>query len=168
MSEKIWQRYSVAQGVLIHNNHLLLVANDYGNGNVLWSLPGGRLEPGEAHLETVVREFKEETGLEVVAQEFLYTVDALSHQANCHFITMAFRVSLADPEVEPVPVWETDVSVIEVRFVTFAEAAKLIQRPSLGEALMNYLYFGVEKMPRRYWHYPEYLSENWTPVSFPP
>jgi 8-oxo-dGTP diphosphatase len=44
---------------------LLLVrrANDPGRG--LWSLPGGRVEPGETDQQAVVREVAEETGLVV-------------------------------------------------------------------------------------------------------
>ena len=45
---------------------LLLVqrANEPGQG--LWSVPGGRVEPGETAPEAVVREVAEETGLAVV------------------------------------------------------------------------------------------------------
>ncbi|GAA1035360.1 MULTISPECIES: NUDIX hydrolase [Amycolatopsis] len=44
---------------------LLLIrrANDPGKGQ--WSLPGGRVEPGETDHEAVVRELREETGLDV-------------------------------------------------------------------------------------------------------
>src|SRR3954452_19239223 len=44
---------------------LLLIrrANDPGRG--LWSLPGGRVEPGETDEQAVVREVAEETGLTV-------------------------------------------------------------------------------------------------------
>ncbi|HET6706834.1 NUDIX hydrolase [Amycolatopsis sp.] len=45
---------------------LLLIrrANDPGSGQ--WSLPGGRVEPGETDKEAVVREVFEETGLDVI------------------------------------------------------------------------------------------------------
>ena len=44
---------------------LLLVqrANEPGRG--LWSVPGGRVEPGEDDAAALVREMREETGLEV-------------------------------------------------------------------------------------------------------
>jgi ADP-ribose pyrophosphatase YjhB (NUDIX family) len=42
---------------------LVLRANDPGRG--LWSVPGGRVEPGEDDATAVVREVAEETGLRV-------------------------------------------------------------------------------------------------------
>ena len=48
------------------DGRLLLIrrANEPGRG--LWSIPGGRVEPGETDAEAVVREMVEETGLTVV------------------------------------------------------------------------------------------------------
>jgi 8-oxo-dGTP diphosphatase len=54
-------------GAVVHDaaGRLLLVrrANDPGRGQ--WSLPGGRVEPGESDASAVARELREETGLEV-------------------------------------------------------------------------------------------------------
>lgn len=41
----------------------------------LWSIPGGRIEPGERDDEAVVREVHEETGLEVTCGPLLGAVD---------------------------------------------------------------------------------------------
>jgi 8-oxo-dGTP diphosphatase len=52
-------------GGLIHdpNGALLLVRRGHDPGRGLWSIPGGRVEPGETDAQAVVREIAEETGL---------------------------------------------------------------------------------------------------------
>jgi acetyl-CoA carboxylase carboxyl transferase subunit beta len=69
---------------------LLLIqrANEPGRGR--WSLPGGRVEPGESAAAAAVREVHEETGLEVAVTGLLgtvalpggYTVDDFSAVVN--------------------------------------------------------------------------------------
>ena len=52
---------------------LLVVRRGRAPGAGLWSLPGGRIEPGETPAEAAVREVHEETGLEVEVEEVLIT-----------------------------------------------------------------------------------------------
>ncbi|WP_269756693.1 NUDIX hydrolase [Amycolatopsis aidingensis] len=58
-------------GGILHDEagRLLLIqrANEPARG--LWTLPGGRVEPGETDAEAVRRELREETGLEVLPGE---------------------------------------------------------------------------------------------------
>lgn len=62
-------------GVLIDSTYGLLVSDEFIRGNFFTKLPGGGLELGEGTRDCLVREFKEETGLDVTVGAHIYTTD---------------------------------------------------------------------------------------------
>jgi ADP-ribose pyrophosphatase YjhB (NUDIX family) len=64
-------------GVVIEDGRILLLNQDADEGRA-WSLPGGKLEDGETLAGALVREMKEETGLDVVPGRLLYVCDHLA------------------------------------------------------------------------------------------
>ncbi|MGH3345226.1 MAG: NUDIX hydrolase, partial [Carbonactinosporaceae bacterium] len=54
---------------------LLVVRRARPPGAGLWSLPGGRVEPGETDAEALAREVREETGLDVSVGPLIGTVE---------------------------------------------------------------------------------------------
>ena len=62
-------------GVLIDPVHGLLVSDEFIRGDYFTKLPGGGLEFGEGTRDCLVREFKEETGLDVTVGDHIYTTD---------------------------------------------------------------------------------------------
>jgi 8-oxo-dGTP diphosphatase len=56
---------NVASVALIHKQQVLLIKRAYAPYQHLWTLPGGRIEPGETIEQCAAREIKEELGLTV-------------------------------------------------------------------------------------------------------
>lgn len=52
-----------------------MVRRGHDPGRGLWSIPGGRVEPGESDAAAVVREVREETGLTVRAGRLVGSVE---------------------------------------------------------------------------------------------
>lgn len=77
-------------GILIEDN-LILVLRQSVIETRKWSLPGGALEPGETIEQCLIREMKEETGLDIKVKELLYVCDRYRGM-NTHIVHMAFLV----------------------------------------------------------------------------
>ena len=69
--------WTVAGGLIEHDDRLLLVQNRRRDGSLDWTTPGGVVDPGEELLEGLTREVEEETGSVVSGWEGpLWTVEA--------------------------------------------------------------------------------------------
>ncbi len=53
---------------------LLMIQRGHDPGAGLWSIPGGRIEPGETDAQALVREMLEETNLQVKVGRFIGSV----------------------------------------------------------------------------------------------
>ncbi|WP_103563939.1 NUDIX hydrolase [Actinomadura rubteroloni] len=97
-----------------------------------WSVPGGRVEPGEDDAAAVVRELREETGLDVVPGALLGTVDrpgpGCVYEIHDYAATVAGGALRAGDDAD------------DVRFVPVAELDGLPLVPGLVAALVS---FGV-------------------------
>jgi 8-oxo-dGTP diphosphatase len=71
---------------------MLLILRGHDPGAGLWSIPGGRIEPGETDAEAVVREVREETGLEVACGQLLGSVERPGHAGDIIEIRDYFAV----------------------------------------------------------------------------
>ena len=79
-----------ATAVLIEDGHILLVEQRV-NETRGWSLPGGALEMGESLEACLVREMREETGLDVAVDRLLYLCDRIENGRHVVHITFAVR-----------------------------------------------------------------------------
>lgn len=101
-------------GILIEDDKLLLV-NQRVNDNRNWSLPGGKLEQGETLEQGIIREMREETGLDTEIIKLLYICDVSASENT--LLHISFLLKRIDGEIK-MPTNELETNPIhDVKFV---------------------------------------------------
>lgn len=118
-------------GVALHDGDLLMIRRGHGPAAGEWSVPGGRVEHGELLAEAVIREIREETGLEAVCGELIGWVERLGDDDGQHYVILDFEVTVLD---ESPPVAADDAA--EARWVPLADVIDL----NLVEGLAEFLH----------------------------
>lgn len=92
-------------GLLIHQDRLL-VSDELIKGHRITKFPGGGLEYGEGLKDALVREIREEMGLDAFGVEHFYTTDFFQqsafHSTPMQVVSVYFTFRVQDPAVIPV------------------------------------------------------------------
>jgi 8-oxo-dGTP diphosphatase len=129
-------------GICLQNNALLLVRHQgLYEGRDFWAPPGGGLTFGETVQQCLVREFREETGLEIKAGRFLFVNEFL--QPPLHALELFFEVQPTggallqgtDPELAP-----DNQLIAEVTYKTFPQlnTIPLNEKHNILHQLVNF------------------------------
>jgi ADP-ribose pyrophosphatase YjhB (NUDIX family) len=140
-----WRRVHLCTGILERAGRILLVASRYPNiAGPLWNLPGGRQESPETVAAAVVREFVEETTLNVRVTRLAYVAESFDRATATQFTNFAFHVEgSGEPRVPP-----DDTHAVACAWTTPAELAERLSVVVVREPLLAYLadsrrqYFG--------------------------
>jgi 8-oxo-dGTP diphosphatase len=115
--------------IVVDEEELLLIRRGRGPAQGEWSIPGGRVEPGELLAEAVVRELLEETGLEGICEDLVGWAERIG--PDHHYVILDFRVTLLERR-EPT----AGDDAAEARWVPLVDVAEL----SLAEGLAEFLH----------------------------
>jgi 8-oxo-dGTP diphosphatase len=126
-------RVQCVGGVITDDSgRLLLILRGHEPGKGLWSIPGGRVEPGESDAQAVVREIREETGLIVTCGPLLGAVERPGLGGAVVDIR-DYRAVVTGGELAPGD--DADAA----RWVTAAEAAEMEAAGQLTDGLLETL-----------------------------
>ena len=127
-----------ANGIVVEDGRVLLARRAHAPWNGLWGSPGGFCELGEHPAETVVREVREETGLEVEVTGYLGTwVDVYADdpgEPDAGVINVAYYTAVLVPG-ERGPVDPAEVS--EVAWFGWDEVPTGLAPPGTLEAALE-------------------------------
>ena len=108
--------------VIVCNGRILLEKRKGEPGKGKWSIPGGLVELGERAEQTVIREVREETNLEVESPELIDVVDSITFdddgRIKYHFVIIDYFVKLKGGTVKAAD------DAAELKWVPFSEVEK--------------------------------------------
>jgi 8-oxo-dGTP diphosphatase len=91
-------RPTVAVGAFVFDDagRVLLIERGQPPGEGLWTVPGGRVELGESLAAAVVREVREETGLEVTCGALVEVVERVTRTdaALWHYVILDYLAAI--------------------------------------------------------------------------
>jgi 8-oxo-dGTP diphosphatase len=117
---------NAASVALVHRGRVLLIQRTREPYSGLWTLPGGRLEPGEDAQTAAAREVKEELGLTVYA---LRPVTRLTLGDDRRFRLQVFATEAFEGEIVPSP------EIADTRWVGPAGVASMRVTPHLPDVI---------------------------------
>jgi 8-oxo-dGTP diphosphatase len=95
-----------------------------------WSLPGGRIEPGERAVDTALRELREETGVEARLLGLVDVVDGLFPDIGAHYVLIDYAAEwlsgepVAEDDAAEARFWDVEAAL---RAVAWDETRRIIQ-----------------------------------------
>jgi 8-oxo-dGTP diphosphatase len=141
----VLEQLEIAAAIVRLGDELLMVRQAGPGEEPWWSIPGGRVEPGEFAFEAVTREVEEETGIDVVDPGPLaFTVQVDERREGWFATVWTFDVAAWKGELS---VADPDGLVLEAAWVPLEEACRRLELVSWHRLTARYLRGDRERRP---------------------
>ena len=121
-----------AAGILIKDGQILLVRHEK-NGKSYYLLPGGGVEFGESVAEALVREFKEEVGLDIKVGPMVLVHDSIPPDQHRQVLNLYFVVSSDQFDIRVTP----DAVLRDAAFFSLSDFPKMTVNPDVKLEIME-------------------------------
>lgn len=132
--EEVRPRIRVA-GILIEDNKILLIQH-HKNNKKYWLIPGGGNDWGETTKEALIREYKEETNMDIEVDEFLFFSETISPDKKRHVLNLFYKIYRNNKDDSIIKLGEEAV-LTDLKFVTKEELETMTIYPNIKENLLK-------------------------------
>lgn len=132
--EEVRPRIRVA-GILIEDNKILLIQH-HKNNKKYWLIPGGGNDWGETTKEALIREYKEETNMDIEVDEFLFFSETISPDKKRHVLNLFYKIHRNNKNDSIIKLGE-EVVLTDLKFVTKEELETMTIYPNIKENLLK-------------------------------
>ena len=118
-------------GILIKNDRILLVRHEKG-GKSYHLLPGGGVEFGETIEQALIREFKEETGIDITVGKLVLVHDSLPKDLHRQVLNLYFVVTAGKLAIKVTP----DGILKDADFYLLDDFSKMTIKPDVKNEIL--------------------------------
>ena len=112
------KKLNVVCGVLIQNQKVMIAQRNYGSAKGIFEFPGGKVEIGESLEQALIREWKEECGIQIENVKFLAT--NTDYQDDCEIDLTCFTCTSQQTPENPIVhtkfIWTTPDHIYDFPF----------------------------------------------------
>ncbi len=136
MAEVLRPRVRVA-GILIEDDKILLIEH-LKKDKRYWLVPGGGVDWGESTAEALIREYKEETNLDISVEKFLFLSETIAPDKQKHVINLYFQIKVLKNSIENMQLGD-EKNLTDLRFITKNEIENIKLYPNIKTQLIQLL-----------------------------
>ena len=125
----------IAQKAIIVNNNKVLLIRDSRESQVIWEIPGGRMNIDEEPREAVAREINEELGIDVEVGAVVYMEQFFHQQEGKRAFVIVYECQMKDMSAQ---MTMSEAELCEIVWISAAELPLYPLFPEYKRALDYY------------------------------
>ena len=124
----------IRPAIIIIKKDAILTLKYIYNGNTVFTLPGGNLEFGEKLTEALIRELKEELGIDVKVGKLKFIAEVLTVDSYTQHLAFEGKISGGNPQVNP-----KETTAEAIYWLPLNQLIKSNLYPSIASEILNNL-----------------------------